>query len=128
MTTTDQDLGHTDVMRFGLQGPSVLHFTDAGAAPNANLFARRADWSWFDNLGIEGWVSASKRGAVAGVGLANMKNDQQYVVGLKSDTAQYWATAGATGSWKIDKVLPGTYILNVYKNVSLVQSGLEVLG
>ena len=103
-------------MRFGLQGPSVLHFTDNAAAPNANLFARKADWSWMDNLGIDGWVPASKRGAIAGVGLANMKNGQQYVVGLKSDAGQYWTTAGANGAWKIDKVLPGTYTLNVYKS------------
>ncbi len=103
-------------MRFGLQGPSVLHFTDNGAAPNGNLFARRADWNWFDNLGIDGWVPASQRGAIAGVGLANMKNGQQYVIGLKSDTAQYWTTAGANGAWRIEKALPGTYTLNVYKN------------
>lgn len=109
-------MGHTDVMRFGLQGPSVLHFTDNAAAPNSNLFARNADWSWIDNLGIDGWVPASERGAVAGVGLANMKSDQQYVVGLKSDAAQYWTTAGTNGAWKIDKVLPGTYTLNVYKS------------
>jgi rhamnogalacturonan endolyase len=106
-------------MRFGLQGPSVLHFTDNGAAPNSNLFARKADWSWFDNLGIDGWVPASKRGAVAGVGLSNVKNGHQYVVGLKSATGQYWATAGAKGAWKIDKVLPGDYTLTVYKNVSI---------
>ncbi|KAJ8110033.1 hypothetical protein OPT61_g7015 [Boeremia exigua] len=110
------NMGHTDVMRLGLQGPSVLHFTDSGAAPNGNLFARKADWNWFDNLGIDGWVPASKRGAVAGVGLANMKSGQQYVIGLKSDAAQYWTTAGANGAWKIEKALPGTYTLNVYKN------------
>lgn len=104
-------------MRFGLQGPSVLHFTDGGAAPNANLFARKADWSWLDNLGIDGWVPASKRGAVAGVGLSNLKNGQQYVVGLKSGSAQYWTIAGKNGAWKIEKALPGTYDLTVYKNV-----------
>lgn len=103
-------------MRFGLQGPSVLHFTDNGAAPNNALFARKADWSWFDTLEIDGWVPASQRGAVAGVGLANMKTGYQYVVGLKSDQAQYWTTA--TGAWKISGVLPGSYTLTVYKGVS----------
>lgn len=38
-------------MRLGLQGPSVLSFTDGGA-PNNALFARKADWSWFDSLGV----------------------------------------------------------------------------
>ena len=100
-------------MRLGLQGPSVLHFTAGGAAPNANLFARKADWSWFDTLAIDGWVPASKRGAVAGVGLSGMKSGFQYVVGLKNDAAQYWSVA--TGAFRIDGVLPGTYTLTVYK-------------
>jgi rhamnogalacturonan endolyase len=104
-------------MRFGLQGPSVLHFTDNGAAPSNALFARNANWDWLDTLGIEGWVPASKRGVVSGVGLKNMKNGYQYVVGLKSDQAQYW-TATSTGAWKISKVLPGKYTLTVYKGVS----------
>ncbi|KAJ4345747.1 uncharacterized protein N0V89_011882 [Didymosphaeria variabile] len=109
------NMGHTDVMRFGLQGPSVLTFTDNGAAPNANLFARKADNSWFDSLEIAGWVPNSKRGAVSGVGFSNVKSNYQYVVGLKNDAAQYWTTAG-TGAWKISGVLPGTYTLTVYKS------------
>lgn len=103
-------------MRLGLQGPSILHFTDNGAAPNANLFARKADNGWFDALEIDGWVPASQRGAVAGVGLANMKSGYQYVVGLKNNQAQYWTTA--TGSWRINGILPGSYTLTVYKGVS----------
>ncbi|KAF2686949.1 polysaccharide lyase family 4 protein [Lentithecium fluviatile CBS 122367] len=107
------NMGHTDVMRLGLQGPSVLHFTDNGAAPNSNLFARKADWGWMDSLEIDDWVPASGRGAIAGVGLANMKSGFQYVVALKNDAAQYWNVA--TGAWRIDGVLPGTYTLTVYK-------------
>lgn len=103
-------------MRLGLQGPSVLHFTDNGAAPNHNLFSRNANWDWFDSLEIEDWVPASRRGAVAGVGLANMKSGFQYVVGLKNDQAQYWTIA--TGAWRIGNALPGTYTLTVYKGVS----------
>lgn len=103
-------------MRLGLQGPSVLHFTVNGAGPNHNLFARNANWDWMDALEIEGWVPASKRGAVAGVGLANMKSGFQYVVGLKNAQAQYWTTA--TGAWRISNVLPGSYTLTVYKGVS----------
>ncbi|KAI1338818.1 rhamnogalacturonan lyase [Xylariaceae sp. FL0016] len=109
------NMGHTDVERFGLQGPSVLAFT-YGEAPNAALFARKADWSWFDGLGIDGWVPASGRGHAAGVGLSNMKSGYTYVVGLKNDDAQYWGTAGSTGAWSIYGVLPGTYTLTVYKS------------
>lgn len=102
-------------MRFGLQGPSILHFTDNGAAPNANLFARKADNSWLDTLEIDGWVPASGRGTVSGVGLSNVKNGYQYVIGLKNADAQYWTTG--TGAWKISGVLPGSYTLTVYKGV-----------
>lgn len=67
------NMGHTDPERFGLQGPSVLSLTD-GSTPNTALFARNADWSWFDDLGIDGWVPSAGRGAISGVGLSNMKS------------------------------------------------------
>lgn len=44
-------MGNTDVERFGLQGPTVLSFTDGGT-PSSALFARNADWSWFDGLSV----------------------------------------------------------------------------
>lgn len=110
------NMGHTDPERFGLQGPSVLSFTD-GSTPKSSLFARNADWSWFDTLGIDGWVPTSGRGAVSGVGLGNMKSGYTYTVGLSNTDAQYWGTAAAsTGAWSIKKALPGTYTLTVYKD------------
>jgi rhamnogalacturonan endolyase len=109
-------MGHTDPERFGLQGPSVLAFTDGGA-PNGALFARKADWGWFDTLGIDGWVPATGRGYASGVGLSNMKAGYTYVVGLSNSAAQYWGTAdGTSGAWSITGVLPGTYTLTVYKS------------
>jgi rhamnogalacturonan endolyase len=45
------NMGSTDPMRFGLQGPSVLAFTDGGA-PSSSLYARNADWTWIDGLGV----------------------------------------------------------------------------
>lgn len=116
------NMGHTDPERFGLQGPSVLSFTD-GSTPSTNLFARNADWSWFDTLGIDGWVPASGRGAVSGVGLSNMKSGKTYTIGLSNTDAQYWATAGSTGAWSIKKALPGTYTLTVYKEELAVYTG-----
>lgn len=117
------NMGHTDPERFGLQGPSVLSFTD-GSGPNTALFARNADWGWFDTLGIDGWVPASGRGAVAGVGLSNMKSGRTYTVGLSNANAQYWATAAASGgAWQITKALPGTYTLTVYKDELEVYTG-----
>jgi rhamnogalacturonan endolyase len=108
-------MGHTDAERWGLQGPYVLSFTDGGT-PNSALFARNADWSWFDTLGITGWVADSARGAVAGVGIANMKSGYTYVVALANTNYQYWGTAASSGgAWSIKRVVPGTYTLTVYK-------------
>jgi rhamnogalacturonan endolyase len=108
-------MGTVDVERFGLQGPSVLAFTEGGT-PNSALFARNADWGWFDTLGIDGWVPASGRGYALGVGITSMKSGYTYVVGLSNSAAQYWGTAAAsTGAWSIYGVLPGTYTLTVYK-------------
>ncbi|KAK9781981.1 putative rhamnogalacturonan endolyase [Seiridium cardinale] len=110
------NMGHTDSERFGLQGPSVLAFTDGGT-PNNALFARKADWSWFDTLGIDGWVASSGRGYASGVGLSNMKSGYTYVVGLSNSAAQYWGTAASSdGAWSITGVLPGTYTLTVHKS------------
>lgn len=109
-------MGHTDPERFGLQGPTVLSFTD-GSTPNTALFARNADWSWFDDLGIDGWVAESGRGAVAGVGLSGTKSEFTYTVALSNTEAQYWTTAASSGgAWTIKKALPGTYTLTVYKD------------
>lgn len=110
------NMGHTDPQRYGLQGPSVLAFTDGGT-PSSSLFARNADWSWFDGLGLSGWTTWANRGYALGVGLSNMKSGYDYVVGLANSNAQYWGTAASgTGAWSIYKVLPGTYTLTVYKN------------
>lgn len=117
------NMGHTDPERFGLQGPSVLSFTD-GSKPNSALFARNADWSWFDTLGIDGWVPASGRGGASGVGLSNMKPGVPYTVGLSNANAQYWAAAAASGgAWSVKKALPGTYALRVYKDELEVYAG-----
>ncbi|KAI9167172.1 putative rhamnogalacturonate lyase A [Paramyrothecium foliicola] len=109
------NMGTTDPMRFGLQGPSVLAFTD-GSAPSSSLFARNADWAWIDGLGLSGWTNWSDRGYAAGVGISNMKKGFTYTVGLANSNAQYWGVAASTnGAWNIRKVIPGTYTLTVYK-------------
>ena len=107
-------MGHTDPERWGLQGPYVLSFTDGGA-PNTALFARNANWSWFDTLGIKGWVDDSARGSVSGAGIANMKDGYTYTVGLSNTDYQYWGGAKSGGAYSIKRVVPGTYTLTVYK-------------
>lgn len=45
------NMGSTDPMRTGLQGPHVVSFTDGGA-PSSSLYARNADWGWVDALSV----------------------------------------------------------------------------
>ncbi|WP_128434988.1 rhamnogalacturonan lyase B N-terminal domain-containing protein [Streptomyces cyaneus] len=105
----------TEPMRFGLQGPYVLAFTDGGA-PADSLRHDRIDTSWVDSLGLAGWVGRSGRGRVAGVGITGRDKAYAYTVGFANAEAQYWAHADpATGRFKSPYMLPGTYTLTVYK-------------
>ncbi|KUO22657.1 rhamnogalacturonan lyase B N-terminal domain-containing protein [Streptomyces dysideae] len=105
----------TEAQRFGLQGPFVLSFTNGGT-PSSSLFAAKLGTSWVDGLGITGWVGASGRGKVAGVGLKGMDAKYAYTVGFANADAQYWAKAAAgTGAYSCKGMLPGTYTLTVYK-------------
>ncbi|CUS09379.1 unnamed protein product [Tuber aestivum] len=108
-------MGHTDPERWGLQGPYILSFTD-GDTPKTALFARNANWSWFDTLGIKGWVADSARGYVTGAGIVNMKPGYTYTAALSNPDYQYWGVAASGGgAYSIKRVVPGTYKLTVYK-------------
>jgi rhamnogalacturonan endolyase len=105
----------TEAQRFGLQGPYVIAFTDGGA-PSSSLFPGTLTTSWADSLGISGYVSASGRGKVAGVGISGRDTAYAYTVGLANSTAQYWGSARSSdGFFSIGGVLPGTYTLTVFK-------------
>ncbi|MFF8972884.1 rhamnogalacturonan lyase B N-terminal domain-containing protein [Streptomyces sp. NPDC014995] len=112
----------TEEQRFGLQGPYVIAFTDGGA-PSSSLFPGTLTTSWADSLGISGYVGASGRGRVAGVGITGRNTAHPYTVGLANPAAQYWGAARASdGYYSIGGVLPGTYTLTVYKSELAVYS------
>ncbi|MFI1568553.1 rhamnogalacturonan lyase B N-terminal domain-containing protein [Streptomyces sp. NPDC020490] len=105
----------TEAQRFGLQGPYVIAFTDGGA-PSSALYHANMDTSWADSLGISGYVPASGRGRVAGVGISGRNTAYPYTVGLANSAAQYWGSARSSdGYFSIAGVLPGTYTLTVFK-------------
>lgn len=105
----------TEAQRFGLQGPYVIAFTDGGA-PSSALHHANLTTSWADGLGIAGYVSASGRGRVAGVGITGRDTAFPYTVGLANSAAQYWGSARASdGYFSVPGVLPGTYTLTVFK-------------
>ncbi|MFD1884886.1 rhamnogalacturonan lyase B N-terminal domain-containing protein [Paenibacillus wenxiniae] len=100
--------GHeqTEAFRMGLHGPYALIFTTGGtpAAP---------DFSWMAGLNLTGWVTS--RGAVVLNGLSGMDSSYSYTIGFANSTAQYWATASASGAAVRHDMIPGTYTMTVYK-------------
>ncbi|MFD8721350.1 rhamnogalacturonan lyase B N-terminal domain-containing protein [Streptomyces sp. NPDC059629] len=113
----------TESERFGLQGPYVIALTDGGA-PSSSLYAGTLTTSWADSLGISGYVSASGRGRVAGVGISGRDTAYAYTVGLANSAAQYWGSARSSdGYFSIAGVLPGTYTLTVFKGELAVHTG-----
>ncbi|QWB22265.1 MULTISPECIES: rhamnogalacturonan lyase B N-terminal domain-containing protein [Streptomyces] len=105
----------TESQRFGLQGPYVIAFTDGGA-PSSALFPGTLTTPWADSLGISGYVPASGRGKVAGVGISGRNSAYPYTVGLANSAAQYWGSARSSdGYFSVGGVLPGTYTLTVFK-------------
>ncbi|CCK26578.1 rhamnogalacturonase B [Streptomyces davaonensis JCM 4913] len=113
----------TEAQRFGLQGPYVIALTDGGA-PSSALFPGTLTTSWADSLGLSGYVGASGRGRVAGVGISGRNTAYAYTVGLANSAAQYWGSARASDGWfSISGVLPGTYTLTVFKDELAVHTG-----
>jgi len=113
----------TEAERFGLQGPYILAFT-SGGAPSSTLYHANLDTSWIDGLGLAGWVGASGRGRVAGVGISGMASGYAYTVGFANSAAQYWASASSsTGYYSCPNMLPGTYTQTVYKGELAVWTG-----
>ncbi|MFF4801413.1 rhamnogalacturonan lyase B N-terminal domain-containing protein [Streptomyces sp. NPDC001351] len=112
----------TEAQRFGLQGPYVIAFTDGGA-PSSALYHANLTTPWADSLGISGYVAASGRGKVAGVGITGRNTAFPYTVGLANPAAQYWGPARSSdGYFSIPGVLPGTYTLTVFKGELAVYS------
>ncbi|MEU6197525.1 rhamnogalacturonan lyase B N-terminal domain-containing protein [Streptomyces sp. NPDC047061] len=113
----------TEAERYGLQGPYVIALTDGGA-PSSSLYPGTLTTSWADSLGISGYVAASGRGRVAGVGISGRDTAYAYTVGLANSAAQYWGSARSSdGYFSIAGVLPGTYTLTVFKGELAVYAG-----
>ncbi|GAB1528250.1 hypothetical protein RhiTH_011442 [Rhizoctonia solani] len=90
----------------GFFGPDTLVFT-SGIAPSSSL-----DISFFEDLGLEGYVAPSGRGTVSGT-----------VSGVSSSfIAVYWGVASG-GAFSISGVKSGTYTATLYKNELDVGTG-----
>lgn len=117
-TTTNQELTYiinygeaqTEAFRPGILNTYTMTFTN-GAAPGT------VDTSWFAGMGMLGYIPASGRGGVAGVGIANRDTSYAYTVGFANATAQYYADVNpSNGYYSSAGMIPGTYTMTVYKN------------
>jgi rhamnogalacturonan endolyase len=117
-TSTNQELtyiinygeGQTEAFRPGILNTYTMSFTGGGAP--ATL-----DTSWFAGMGMTGYVPASARGGIAGVGIGNRTTNHSYTVGFANATAQYWVDAdSANGHFDSRGMIPGTYTMTIYKN------------
>ncbi|WNJ94800.1 rhamnogalacturonan lyase B N-terminal domain-containing protein [Vibrio ruber] len=120
-TATDQEITYivnyaeaqTEAFRTGV----LNHYTlvvNSGQQPPAD---EDINLSWFAQMGLKGYVPASNRGRVAGVGIDGRDTNYEYTVGFANNRAQYWATANpASGYFSSDNMLPGTYTMTTYKN------------
>ena len=99
--------GHaqTEPVRLGLHGPYALLFT-AGEVPAV------PDFSWLAGLDLRGWVS--ERGSAAVAKITGMDARYPYTVGFANGDAQYW-TAAADGAAVCRDMIPGVYMMTVYK-------------
>ncbi|KAB5591548.1 Rhamnogalacturonate lyase [Ceratobasidium theobromae] len=105
----------TESYRTGFFGPYALVFT-SGSAPSSSL-----DMSFFDSLGLTGYVASSGRGTVSGT-VSGISSGFTAVVALNNTAAQYWGTASSS-SFSISGVKPGTYTATLYKEELAVGTG-----
>lgn len=90
------------------------HYTlvfNGGSAPGP------VDTSWFDGMGLLGYVPPSGRGSISCSGISGYDTNYSYTAGLANANAQFWAEASSVdGSFSVTNVLPGTYDFTLYKN------------
>ena len=110
--------GHvqTEKWRIGLHGPYALAFTRSGIPSGKTM-----DTSFFENLGVNGYVGASGRGKVIG-NATGIASGFQRVVHWSNDNAQYWVYASDSGSFTSPPMKPGTYAQVLYQGELKVAS------
>ncbi|GMF16379.1 unnamed protein product [Phytophthora fragariaefolia] len=99
--------------RYGFHGPYALAFTSGAAPPASSL-----DFSFFQNLGLSGFVPSTKRGKISGTitDTKNVLGDSDVVVGFSNAEAQYWVKLAAGKKMFTSSLMKaGWYTATVYK-------------
>ncbi|KAI8628404.1 polysaccharide lyase family 4 protein [Xylariaceae sp. FL1651] len=92
-----------------LHGPYMLTFSRS-SVPSA----KSADFSFFSELAVTGFVPTSSRGYVSGTA-SGVPNSFQIVVHWYNSVAQYWTIASANGAFSSPPMKPGTYTMVLYQ-------------
>jgi len=108
--------GHTQTesYRMGLHGPYALVFSRSGIPT-----AKQVDFSFFEQLGVEGYVADSGRGYVTGKA-TNVASGFDKVVHWYNSAAQYWTYASSTGAFTSPAMKPGSYTMKLYQGEYLL--------
>lgn len=99
----------TESYRQGFHGPYVFAFTRSGT-PTASSY----DVSFFDNLGLDGYVAASGRGTVSGKA-SGVSTDIPTVVHWYNDDYQYWAYTDSARGFTSPAMVAGSYTQALYQ-------------
>lgn len=99
----------TEAFRQGLHGPYALVFSRSGIPSTSE-----ADTSFFADLEITGYASASARGQVSGTA-SGVDSTFQKVVHWYNDEYQYWTYPSSSGSFTSPAMRPGTYTMVLYQ-------------
>ena len=105
-----------------LYGPYAMVFT-TGAPPTLPL-----DYSWIETggLNLQGWVSATNRGAIAGVA-SGIPAGFQSVVGFANTNSQYWAVVSSNGTYTTSLMKTGIYTATLYQGELPVATALTTV-
>jgi rhamnogalacturonan endolyase len=108
----------TEAFRTGILNAYTFVAT-TGGTPSTSI-----DTTWFSSMGLNGYLAASGRGKVSGVGISGRDTAYTYTVGFSNSAAQYWTTAAASnGAYTCAGMRPGTYTMKIYKNELVVWTG-----
>jgi rhamnogalacturonan endolyase len=104
--------GHvqTESYRQGFHGPYVFSFSRSGI-PSASSY----DVSFFDNLGLSGYVAASGRGYVKGTA-SGVSSSFPIVVHWYNSNYQGWTYASSSGSFTSPALVAGSYTMKLYQD------------
>ncbi|OBT59342.1 hypothetical protein VE04_00263 [Pseudogymnoascus sp. 24MN13] len=103
--------GHvqTEAYRTGLHGPYALHFSRSGIPASVD-----ANFAFFSDLGISGYVADSGRGVVKGTA-TGVASGFQIVVHWYNSASQYWVYASSSGAFTSPAMKPGSYTMKLYQ-------------